>query len=140
MNKNDIAKMVVDKMYVNDPFSRWLNIERVEVKPGSCTLSMKINGKMLNGFGVAHGSITYALADSAMAFASNSHGKKSLSIDTQISHLRPCKEGDKITAFATEVNRSRKLGKYNVEIKNQDNEMVAHFHGTVYIKNELWEV
>lgn len=140
MSKDDLANKVADKMYANDPFSRWLGIKRVEVNTGSCTISMKISGEMLNGFGLAHGSITYALADSAMAFASNSHGKKCLSIDTQISHLRPCKEGDEITAFATEINRSRKLGNYDVEIKNQKNEMVAHFHGTVYIKDEIWEV
>ncbi len=127
-------------MYANDPFSKWLGIERVDVKSGSCVLSMKIKGEMLNSFGIAHGSITYALADSALAFASNSHGKKCLSIDTQISHLRPCKEGDEITAVATEINRSRKLGSYDIEVINQNNEMVAHFHGTVIIKDEMWEV
>jgi len=140
MSKDDIDKKVVDKMLTGDPFSQWLGIKLVEVNTGSCTLSMKIKSEMLNGFGLAHGSISYALADSALAFASNSHGKKCLSIDTQISHLRPCKEGDTITAMVVEVNRSRKLGKYDVEIKNQHNELVAHFHGTVYIKDEIWEV
>ena len=140
MNREEIAINVVDKMYQGDPFSQWLGIERNVVGVGTCTLSMKIREEMLNGFSLAHGSITYALADSALAFASNSHGKKCLSIDTQISHLKPCKIGDEITAIATEVNRSRKLARYNVEVKNQEEELVAHFQGTVYIKKETWDV
>ena len=140
MKADDLAKRIVDKMFEHDAFSQRLKIIREEIRPGSCVLSMFIDKGMLNEFGLAHGSITYALADSALAFASNSHGKKCLSIDTQISHLRPCKLGDKLTAKASEISRSRKLGRYDVEVFNQINELVAHFRGTVFIKNESWEI
>ena len=95
---------------------------------------------MLNGFGIAHGSITYALADSALAFASNSHGKHCVSIDTQISHILPCKSGDEISAEAVEIQRSKSLARYDVHIKNNNGELLAHFRGTVFIKKSEWIV
>ena len=137
---NDLAKKVVDKMYNKDWFSQWLGIERVEVKPGTCTLRMTIKKEMLNGFAIAHGGITYSLADSALAFASNSHGKKSLSVETSISHLVSLKEGDVITAVAEEKSLSNKIGVYQITITNQENKTVALFKGTVYRTSKDWDV
>ena len=125
-------------MYDNDPYSRWMGMDIVRIAPGFCSLKMRLRDEMLNGFSVAHGSITYALADSALAFASNSHGRKCLSIDTQISHLKAVRKGDDLVAETEEINRSRNLARYNVHVSNQDGELVAHFQGTVYIKNEDW--
>ena len=105
MSEKTLAEKVLSKMFDNDAYSRWMDMEVLSVDSGACTIQMKIRSEMLNGFGIAHGSITYALADSALAFASNSHGSKCVSIDTQISHLYRCKEGDIITAIAKEVNR-----------------------------------
>jgi len=92
-----LAEKIVDKMYNSDWFSQWLGIERVEVKTGRCVLRMKIRKEMLDGFAMAHGGITYSLADSALAFASNSHGRMSVSVETSISHTEQLKEGDVIT-------------------------------------------
>src|SRR5438094_167443 len=80
---------------------------------------------------IAHGGITYSLADSALAFASNSDGVKSLSIETSINHLQSCKEGDEITAVAEELNKSEKLAHYMIKVTNQRNELVAIFKGMV---------
>ena len=140
MSPEELAIAVVNKMYDNDPYSQSLGMERMQVGPGECKLKLEITREMANGFGVAHGAITYSLADSALAFASNSRGKKCLSIDTQISHLRPCNEGDILTATAKEISRSRNLGRYEVDVRNQKEEMVAHFRGTVYVKNEEWDL
>src|SRR3982750_2317400 len=98
MQQDDLAQKVVSKMYDSDWFSQWLGIERVKVEPGSCVLKMKVRKEMLNGFGIAHGGITYSLADSALAFASNSHGRMSVSVETSISHTEAVKEGDELTA------------------------------------------
>lgn len=136
----DLAKKVVDKMYSSDWFSQWLGIERVEVKPGRCVLRMKIRKEMLNGFSIAHGGITYSLADSALAFASNSHGRKSVSVETSISHTWQLKEGDVITATAEESSLSNKIGVYHITITNQENKKVALFKGTVYRTGKEWEV
>jgi acyl-CoA thioesterase len=72
------SQKIVDMMMASDFFSQWLGIEIIEVKEGSCKLQMTVRKDMLNGFGIAHGGITYSLADSALAFASNSHGQKSV--------------------------------------------------------------
>jgi acyl-CoA thioesterase len=78
---------IIDGMFNNDLFSQWLGIERLQQGIGHCKLRMIIRKEMCNGFGIAHGGITYSLADSALAFASNSHGQEALSIETSISHI-----------------------------------------------------
>ena len=138
MSDSELREKVVDLMLENDHFSKLMKMEVLSLGAGSCEIKMKVRKEMLNGFGIAHGAITYALADSALAFASNGKGKKCVSIDTQISHLYPCKESDVLTATAKEVNRTKSLGHYDIHIENQEKRLIAHFKGTVYIKNELW--
>ena len=133
-----LATRVVDAMMNGDEFSQWLDIERLEEGPGHCTLRMTLRPEMVNGFNIAHGGISYALADSALAFASNGYGIKAVSIETSISHLRPIREGDTLTAIATEDNLGRRLGVYRVEVMNQKGKMVALFKGTVFRSGESW--
>ena len=140
MSEPSKATKVVDQMYSNDPFSKWLGIERVEDGAGVSVLRMAVKQEMLNGFSVAHGGITYSLADSALAFASNGHGIQSLSIDTSISHTKKVVEGDVLTASAKELDLTKRTGIYQVEITNQNNEIVALFRGTVYRTGKEWEV
>tara|TARA_B110000046_G_scaffold107291_1_gene114686 strand:+ start:4972 stop:5394 length:423 start_codon:yes stop_codon:yes gene_type:complete len=134
------ASKVVDRMYNNDPFSQWLGIERIQDGAGSSELRMTIRREMLNGFDIAHGGITYALADSALAFASNGHGRMSVSVETSISHTESLKEGDVITATAEEMSLSNKIGVYHITIRNQDKKVVALFKGTVYRMSKEWDV
>lgn len=137
MEKQELAEKVVDTMFANDYFSQWLGIERVKVEPGRCILQMKIRKEMLNGFSIAHGGIAYSLADSALAFASNSHGRKSLSIETSISHTVSIHEGDTIIATAVEINLTNKLGIYYITITMEGN-TIALFRGTVYRTSKEW--
>jgi acyl-CoA thioesterase len=95
----NIPWKIVNKMYDQDAFSQWLGIEIIDVSEGYCQLKMKVRKEMLNGFHIAHGGIAYSLADSALAFASNSHGRKSLSVETSISHMVSIKAGDILTAM-----------------------------------------
>jgi acyl-CoA thioesterase len=129
---------IVDVMYQNDAFSQWLGIEVIEVKDGYCELKMTVRKEMLNGFQIAHGGIAYSLADSALAFASNSHGRKSLSVETSISHTVSVKEGNVLTANTEELSLSDKIGVYHITITNQDNQEVAYFKGTVYRTTKEW--
>ena len=132
------SEKIVDTMYQNDAFSQWLGIEVVEAKDGYCKLNMTVRKEMLNGFQIAHGGIAYSLADSALAFASNSHGRKSLSVETSISHTVSVKEGDILTAITEELSLSDKIGVYLITITNQDNQEVAYFKGTVYRTSKEW--
>lgn len=125
-------------MYDSDWFSQWLGIERVKIEQGKCVLRMTVRREMLNGFGIAHGGITYSLADSALAFASNSHGRMAVSVETSISHTAQLHEGDIITATAEEMSLSNKIGVYQITVKNQKEEIVALFKGTVYRTGKEW--
>lgn len=125
-------------MYL-DYFSQWLGIERQEDGAGKSVLTMKIRKEMLNGFGIAHGGITFSLADSALAFAANGYGKQAVSIETGISHLKPLKEGDIITATTIEESLTNRIGIYRIVIENQNGEKVALFKGTVYRTEKIWE-
>lgn len=131
---------IVDQMFNNDPFSKWLGIERIEDGAGFSVLRMTVTAEMLNGFNVAHGGICYSLADSALAFAANGHGIQSMSIETSISHTTTVSEGDILTATAKELSVTKKTGVYQVDIENQNKEIVALFRGTVYRTSKVWEV
>ena len=130
---------IVRTMFDQDAFSKWLDIRINHVTLGTCSLSMKIRKEMLNGFGIAHGGITYSIADSCLAFASNSHGRQSLSIDTSINHIESLREGDEIVAIATEESLKNRFGFYRVEIRCNET-LVALFKGTVYRTEKEWSV
>jgi acyl-CoA thioesterase len=134
----ELARRVVDQMYNHDPFSLWLGIQRLEDAPGRSVLQMTVRKEMLNGFSILHGGITYSLADSALAFASNAHGIKAVSIETSISHVETCMEGDILTAIAEEKHLTNKTGVYYVTVLNQDQKQVALFKGTVYRTGKPW--
>jgi acyl-CoA thioesterase len=136
--QNDLPQKVVSKMYDSDWFSQWLGIERVKIDAGTCVLKMTVRKEMLNGFGIAHGGITYSLADSALAFASNSHGRMAVSVETSISHTAQLHEGDVITATAEEMSLSNKIAVYQIKVRNQKDETVALFKGTVYRTGKEW--
>ncbi len=132
------AKAIVNKMYDGDAFSQWLGIERIEDRPGYSKLKMTVREEMTNGFKIAHGGITYSLADSALAFASNSHGRQSVSIETSISHTKPVHIGDVLIAEAKELNLTNATGIYDIKVTNQKDEVVALFKGTVYRTKKEW--
>lgn len=129
---------VVKKMMGKDAFSRWLGINIESIKPGFARISMVVRDEMLNGFSIAHGGITYSLADSALAFASNSRGMQAVSIETQISHLKPSVSGDVLTAVAEEVSLSSRFARYLITISSTDNEKIAVFYGTVFKTGKEW--
>lgn len=130
---------VVNYMYDHDLFTQWLGIRRIDEREGYSKLEMKIRPEMVNGFGIAHGAISFALADSAFAFASNSRGRHAVSIETSINHLKPLRVGDVIIAEAEETSLGQKLGIYHVRVTRGE-ELVAHFKGMVYRKEDEWKV
>ncbi len=140
MAEKPLHSRVVDAMYNNDAFSQWLGIRRVEDGAGRSVLEMTVRDEMTNGFDIAHGGITYSLADSALAFASNGHGRQSVSVETSISHVKPVKSGDVLRAVATERSLRNKIGIYDISITNQKDETVALFKGTVYRTGQEWDV
>ena len=138
MEAKEKAQSIVNKMYAHDAFSQWLGIEVIEVTPGYAKVQLTVREEMTNGFFIAHGGITYSLADSAFAFASNGYGEQCVSIETSISHQAPVRAGDTLVAEAKEIKKSNRIGWYDVLITNQDHNVVASFKGTVYRTKKIW--
>ncbi|MDX1445300.1 hydroxyphenylacetyl-CoA thioesterase PaaI [Lishizhenia sp.] len=129
---------IVNLMLQEDAFSQLLGMKLIAIAKGSCTLELEVTKDFVNGFNIAHGGLSYALADSALAFASNTYGFQCVSIETSISHTRPCFTGDKLTAVCSEENRSKRLGIYTVKVTNQTGKVVALFKGTVHVSENIW--
>ncbi len=126
------AELVVRGMLARDAFSRWLGVEVLTVAPGRCAVRMTVRPEMVNGFGVAHGGVTYALADSALAFASNTNGRVTVSIENNIGYPVAVHPGNTLTADAVEVSASNRVAFYTVTVRNEADVVVGVFRGTVY--------
>lgn len=131
------AQQIARQMMKGDAFSQWLGIEIMEVREGFAQMKMTVRDEMLNGHGVMHGGVSFSLADSAFAFASNSHGQKAVSIETSINHTKAVFSGDVLIATAEKESLSRSVGFYVVRVRRGE-ELVGLFKGVVYRKSEEW--
>ena len=129
---NQPAEAVKELMLRHDTFSQLLGLEVEEVGPGYCRLHFVVRPDMLNGFGSLHGGATFAAADTAFAFACNSHGRQSVGLTVTIDYLEPGQPGDVITIEATEASLKHRVGVYEVNIRNQNGLRLALFKGTAY--------
>jgi len=127
-----LAERVVGAMIARDAFSRWLGITLLEVRPRYAAVRMTVRDDMVNGFGVSHGGIAYSLADSALAFAANTHGRVTVAIENAITYPAPVRVGDVITAIAEQESASNRLAYFRVVVRRQDDTIVGLFRGTVY--------
>jgi acyl-CoA thioesterase len=130
--EQELAEAIVRGMMARDAFSQWLGIEILEIAPRRSTVRMAVRDDMVNGFGVSHGGIVYSLADSALAFASNTNGRVTVSIENGISYPVAVHPGNVLTAVAVEDSASNRLAFYTVTVRNESGVTVAIFRGTVY--------
>ena len=126
------AERVVKGMLARDAFSEWLGIEALGIAPRRSTLRMTVRKEMVNGFGVAHGGIVYALADSALAFACNTHGTVTVALENSISYPAPVNVGDVLTAQSSPEAETNRIQFHRIIVTNQNGVVVAIFRGTVY--------
>lgn len=126
------AILITDQLFAEDRFSAWLGITIVEKGAGVSTIRMRVRSEMVSGLGIVHGGVIFSFADSALAFASNSRGRRSVALDVSISFTAPAHEGDTLTAIAKEASLTHNIGVYTITITNQHGDTVALFTGTVY--------
>lgn len=119
-------------MMEKDAFSQWMGIEILESESGYVKISMEIRQEMCNGFGICHGGITFSLADSALAFASNSRGSISVALENNINYTKKVEVGDTLIAETEEIQNGRTIGVYKIKVVNQNDDLVADFRGTIY--------
>ena len=128
LSPDDLARACAEAMWKEDDASGGLGMEIVEVGPGRATLTMTVRPEMVNGQRIAHGGFIFTLADSAFAFACNSHNDRAVAAQGSITFLRPGKLGDKLVAAAREVSRSGRSGIYDVRVTAGD-VVIAEFRG-----------
>lgn len=126
------AELVRDGMFPNDHATRALGMEVVTIAPGTAAMRMTVRRDMLNGHQTCHGGMIATLADSAFAFACNSYNELTVASGFSIDLVAPAREGDVLTAEATEMSKAGRTGVYDVEVRNQKNERIAIFRGRSY--------
>ena len=131
-----LAERVVAAMLERDEFSKWLGLEVTHIAPNAATVRMTVRPEMVNGFGVCHGGIAFSLADSAFAFACNTHGRVTLSIENGIRYPAPIMPGDVLTAAAFEESSSGRLAFFTATVCKANGEVVGLFRGTAYRTNK----
>jgi acyl-CoA thioesterase len=128
LSPDDIARASADAMWKEDDASQALGMKIVEIKPGQATLAMTVQPHMVNGQRIAHGGFIFTLADSAFAFACNSHNDKAVAAQGSITFIKPGRLGDVLVASAREISRSGRSGIYDVQV-TVGNEVIAEFRG-----------
>jgi acyl-CoA thioesterase len=124
-----IARASADAMWADDRASRAMGMRVEEVGPGLAVLSMTVVESMANGHGSCHGGYIFSLADSAFAFACNSHGQRHVAQQCQIAYVAPAHVGMRLIAEARERYRGGRSGIYDVTVRTEAGEAIAEFRG-----------
>ena len=128
MTPEETAQRCADVMWAEDRASQALDMSIVEVGPGRATLRMTVRADMVNGHAIGHGGLTFTLADSAFAFACNSHNRRTVAAGAEVRFRAPTRLGDVLTATAVERSREGRDGVYDVTVTRED-VVVAEFTG-----------
>ncbi|MEM1388116.1 MAG: hydroxyphenylacetyl-CoA thioesterase PaaI [Pseudomonadota bacterium] len=129
MTPKERAEKAAQAMWSTDRASPWVGMAIDAVDAGTATLSLKVAPHHCNGHGICHGGVTFALADSAFAFACNSRNVSSVAQHCTITYTAPAHEGDVLTALAREQHLAGRNGLYDVTVTNQDGVVIAAFRG-----------
>jgi acyl-CoA thioesterase len=122
------AKAQAARMLANDLATQSLGIEISGVDVGRAAATMTVRPDMTNGHGICHGGYLFLLADTAFAFACNTHGPAAVAAGADVEFLAPVAVGEVLVARAAEVVLRGRSGVYDVTVSRQD-EVVAVFRG-----------
>lgn len=116
-------------LWASDRASTGLGMILENVREHYARISMVVRPDMVNGLGICHGGLVFTLADSAMAFASNSSNAVAVAATAHIDWLSPAREGERLVAEATEHWNGGRSGLTDVVVTAEDGRRVAIFHG-----------
>ncbi|MEZ5714990.1 MAG: hydroxyphenylacetyl-CoA thioesterase PaaI [Paracoccaceae bacterium] len=129
LTPQDRAEKSRDGMWEGDNAARWFGMEVTHVAEGRATLEMTVEPHHANGHGICHGGVTFALADTAFAYACNSRNQSTVAQHNFISYLAPGRLGDRLRAEAVEVSLTGRSGIYDVRVTTQTGTVIAEFRG-----------
>ena len=133
-----LAEAAAKAMWQRDRTAHALEMALLSVAPGRATLRMRVRGDMINGHDTCHGGLMFTLADTAFAYACNSHNLNTVASACHIDFLAPAHEGDLLEAVAEERSAAGRTGVYDVTISVVGGKAVALFRGKSYrIKGEV---
>jgi len=127
-----LAARAVEALYEHDAYAHEAGIEILEFAQGYAKVRMPVREDMLNGHRVCHGGRLFGLADTAFAYACNGRNDATLALNCSIEFVRPGQAGSTLVAVARERTRGRRIGKYDIEVTDQDGTLIALFRGTSY--------
>lgn len=129
-----MEKEEVIALLKKDKFILFNGIELLSIGDGEAWGRLVINENHLNGLGTVQGGAIFTLADYVGAAAANSRGKAAVSLDGQMDFIKAVSQGV-LTAHATEVSLRRTIATYRVEVRNEDNILIATFQSKFYRKD-----
>lgn len=125
---DELAAACAEVMWRDDAASQRLGMRLVAVSAGRATVSMRVRDDMVNGHGTAHGGFVFSLADSAFAFACNSHNERAVAQACDIVFAAPAAVGDELVAEAVERHTFGRNGICDVTVR-RNGEVIAEFRG-----------
>ena len=137
---DELARACAAIMLERDAASKRLGMVIEDARPGRARVAMTITEEMVNGHAIAHGGVTFTLADSAFAFACNSRDEPNVALQASISYIGAVHLGDRLVAEAVEESSKGRTGVYDVRVTRGGGELVALFRGVCYrIKGTVLE-
>jgi acyl-CoA thioesterase len=128
VENQEIAERSAAAMQRADAAAREAGLRLLDVAPGRARVALTVQERHLNGHGICHGGYVFLLADSAFAYACNSHGVSTVASGGDITFLRPGALGDELVAQAVERALSGRSGLYDVTVRAGER-VVAEFRG-----------
>lgn len=129
MTPEDLARAAGAAMWAEDRATQALGMKLDAMGVGEATIAMTIRPDMTNGHGTCHGGYIFTLADSAFAFACNSHNQRAVAQMAQITFVAPAFAGDRLTATAREIATFGRSGIYDIRVTDQQGRLIAEFRG-----------
>jgi len=129
MTPQEIAQVCARTMLEGDVAARHVGIELIDIGPGRARMRMTVRPEFANGHGICHGGYIFTLADTAFAYACNSHNQRAVAAGSAIEFLQPAASGDTLVAEASEQQRAGRTGLYDVRVTDQTGRTVALFRG-----------
>ncbi|WP_342787238.1 hydroxyphenylacetyl-CoA thioesterase PaaI [Actinomadura decatromicini] len=130
MDAAETARRCAETMYARDKVAQDLSMRVTEIAPGRASLRMTVGDAMVNGHDIAHGGYVFLLADSAFAYACNTHDSVTVAASADIVFVAPARAGDVLEATAVERVRYGRSGIYDVTVRRvPDGAVIAEFRG-----------
>jgi acyl-CoA thioesterase len=129
VDANELAERVAHGMLAAEGTGPAWGIRIEEVRAGYARLSMTVRADMLNGHGIVHGGMVFALADTAFAYVCNGRNEKTVAAQASIVFLGSANEGDILIAEGEEAATAGRSGVTRVSVRTADDRAIAEFTG-----------